>query len=69
MRNRVPESHNIEALAAENTDFRWVIYTANNCQLVLMALEPKEEIGSEVHNLDQFFRVEVGTGEAIHDGV
>ena len=34
-----------------------------------MALKPGEEIGSEVHQLDQFFRVEHGTGEAILDGV
>ena len=60
---------NIEALAAENTDFRRVGYTAKNCQLVLMSLKPKEEIGAEVHKLDQFFRVEEGSGEAILDGV
>lgn len=39
------------------------------CQLVVMALKPKEEIGAEVHKLDQFFRVEEGSGEAILDGV
>lgn len=60
--------HNIEALAADNTDFRRVLYTARNCQLVLMALKPQEEIGAEVHTLDQFFRVEEGTGKAILDG-
>ncbi len=59
---------NIEALAVKNIDFRRVLYTAKNCQLVLMALKPKEEIGEEVHTLDQFFRVEEGTGEAILDG-
>jgi len=58
----------IESLAVENADFRRVLYTATNCQLVLMALKPKEEIGAEVHKLDQFFRVEEGTGEAILDG-
>jgi mannose-6-phosphate isomerase-like protein (cupin superfamily) len=60
---------NIESLAAKNTDFRQVLYTAKNCQLVVMALKPKEEIGAEVHKLDQFFRVEEGTGEAVLDGV
>ena len=59
----------IERLAAENEDFRRVLYTAKNCQLVVMSLKPKEEIGAEVHHLDQFFRVEVGTGEVILDGV
>lgn len=34
-----------------------------------MSLKPQEEIGAEVHHLDQFFRVEAGTGEAILDGV
>lgn len=60
---------NIEAIAVKNEDFRQVLYTAKNCQLVIMALKPKEEIGMEVHKLDQFFRVEAGTGEAILDGV
>lgn len=59
----------IEGLAAENGDFRRVLYTAKNCQLVLMSLKPTEEIGAEVHHLDQFFRVEEGSGEAILDGV
>jgi mannose-6-phosphate isomerase-like protein (cupin superfamily) len=59
----------IEQLAVENTDFRRVLYTARNCQLVLMALKPEEEIGSEAHTLDQFFRVEEGTGDAVLDGV
>jgi mannose-6-phosphate isomerase-like protein (cupin superfamily) len=59
----------IEGLALENTSFRQVLYTAKNCQLVLMALKPKEEIGAEVHTLDQFFRVEEGSGEAVLDGV
>ena len=59
----------IENLAVENVEFRQVVYTAKHCQLVLMALKPKEEIGAEVHKLDQFFRVEEGTGEAVLDGV
>jgi mannose-6-phosphate isomerase-like protein (cupin superfamily) len=59
----------IERLAVGNQDFRRVLYTAKNCQLVLMALEPGEAIGAEVHKLDQFFRVEEGTGEAMLDGV
>lgn len=59
----------IEALSIKNEDFRQVLYTAKSCQLVVMALKPKEEIGAEVHQLDQFFRVEEGTGEAVLDGV
>ena len=59
----------IESLSVNNTDFRRVLYTAKSCQLVIMALKPKEEIGAEVHKLDQFFRVEEGSGEAVLDGV
>ena len=59
----------IERLAVENDEFRRVLYTAKHCQVVLMALKPKEEIGAEVHTLDQFFRVEEGAGEAVLDGV
>jgi mannose-6-phosphate isomerase-like protein (cupin superfamily) len=59
----------IESLAVRNDDFRQVLYTAKHSQLVVMALQPKEEIGAEVHKLDQFFRVEDGNGEAVLDGV
>ena len=59
----------IERVAVTNEEFRRVLYTAKNCQLVVMALKPKGEIGMEVHMLDQFFRVEEGTGEAVLDGV
>jgi mannose-6-phosphate isomerase-like protein (cupin superfamily) len=60
---------NIEEISIKNEDFRQVLYTAKNCQLVIMALKPKEEIGMELHTLDQFFRVEEGSGEAVLDGV
>ena len=60
---------NIEDLAVKNEEFRRVLYTAKHCQLVVMALKPKEEIGMELHTLDQFFRVEEGAGEAVLDGV
>lgn len=59
----------IEGLATQNDAFRKVLYTAKNCQLVLMSLQPQEEIGAEVHQLDQFFRVEEGSGEVVLDGV
>ena len=59
----------IEGIAVKNDAFRRVLYTAKNCQLVVMALQPGEEIGAEVHTLDQFFRVEEGSGEAVLDGV
>jgi mannose-6-phosphate isomerase-like protein (cupin superfamily) len=60
----------IEKLTEENTDFRRVLYTGKNIQLVLMSLKPGEEIGEEVHDdRDQFFRVEQGTGEVMIDDV
>ena len=59
----------IESVATGNDDFRRVLYTARNCQLVVMALKPQEDIGAEIHKLDQFFRVEQGQGEAVLDGV
>lgn len=59
----------IEALTVENTDFRRVLYTGHNLQLVLMAIQPGEEIGEEVHDdRDQFFRFENGVGEVWIDG-
>jgi mannose-6-phosphate isomerase-like protein (cupin superfamily) len=61
---------NIERLTEENENFRQVLYTGNYLQLVLMALQPGDEIGEEVHeDRDQFFRVEAGEGELIIDGV
>jgi mannose-6-phosphate isomerase-like protein (cupin superfamily) len=60
---------NIEQLTKENSNFRKVLYTAHYGQLVLMSLLPMEEIGEEVHGLDQFLRIESGTGKAVLDGV
>lgn len=59
----------IEGIAIGNEAFRRVLYTAKHCQLVVMALKPGEEIGAEVHKLDQFFRIESGAGEAVLEGV
>lgn len=57
---------NIEALTLQNDNFRSVLYTAGHCQLVLMALNPGEEIGLETHeDNDQFFRFEKGEGKVI----
>lgn len=60
---------NIEDLSVDNKNFRKVLYTAKHCQLVVMSLNPGEDIGSEAHaNVDQFFRVEEGTGAIVIDG-
>ena len=59
----------IESLTEANDDFRRVLYTGHHLQLVLMALEPGQDIGSETHAThDQFFRVETGHGEVVIDG-
>ncbi|HUH87841.1 MAG TPA: cupin domain-containing protein [Pusillimonas sp.] len=59
----------IEKLTVENDLFRKVLYTGKHLQLVLMTLQPGEEIGAEVHEgHDQFFRIEDGQGEVIIDG-
>ena len=59
---------NIEQDTLKNTDFRRVIYTAKHCQLVLMSLPPKEEIGLETHEEnDQFLRFEGGSGAVFID--
>lgn len=60
---------NIEKMAKENDNFRKVLYTAKFSQLVVMSLLPNEDIGEEVHELDQFLRVETGNGKAVLDGV
>ena len=60
---------NIEQDTLNNTDFRKVVYTAKHCQLVLMSLEPGEEIGVETHaDNDQFLRFEGGEGKCLIDG-
>lgn len=59
----------LEELTEGNTDFRRVVYTGKHLQLVLMCLQPGEEIGEEVHqDHDQFFRIEEGQGEVWIDG-
>lgn len=60
----------IEEATKKNTDFRHVLYTGKYSQLVLMSLQPMEEIGLEVHSdRDQFFRFEEGEGKVVIDGV
>ena len=59
----------IEKQTVENTDFRRVLYSGPHSQLVLMSLQPSEDIGMEVHtDNDQFFRFEQGSGKVIIDG-
>ena len=59
----------LEKETLQNNSFRKVLYTAKYSQLVLMSLQPKEEIGMETHEKnDQFFRFESGQGKCIIDG-
>ncbi len=60
---------NIEQDTLSNTNFRKVLYTGKHGQVVVMCLQPGEDIGMEVHTgLDQFFRVDKGQGKVIMDG-
>jgi mannose-6-phosphate isomerase-like protein (cupin superfamily) len=60
----------IEAVTEANPDFRQVLYTGKNLQLVVMSLKPGEDIGVETHTThDQFFRVVKGKGEVVIDGI
>ncbi len=68
---------NIEDATADNQHYRRELFTAKHSQLVLMNLRPGEEIGMEVHELDQFIRFEAGEGKVelngkvhdVHDGI
>ena len=59
---------NLEKKTADNETFRTVLFTAHYCQLVVMSLKPGEDIGAEVHGVDQFIRIEKGSGIALLDG-
>ena len=59
----------IEKATEDNDDYRRVVYTGKHLQLVLMTLQPGEQIGEEVHEThDQFFRFEKGKGQVVIDG-
>ncbi len=60
---------NIEKETQDNGFFRKVLYTAQNSQLVIMSLVAGEEIGEEIHTLDQFLRIEKGVGKAVLNDV
>jgi mannose-6-phosphate isomerase-like protein (cupin superfamily) len=62
-------SINIEEKTLAGNNFREVLHTTARSQLVIMTLQPGEEIGMEHHEgHDQFIRVEAGEGVAILDG-
>ncbi len=59
----------IEKETKDNDNFRKVLYTGKNSQLVVMSIEAGDEIGEEVHDLDQFIRIEDGRGKAVLDNI
>jgi mannose-6-phosphate isomerase-like protein (cupin superfamily) len=60
---------NIESKTLANENFREVLFTSANVQLVVMSIAPGGEIGLETHeDVDQFIRIEAGAGKAILDG-
>ncbi len=62
-------SNNLEKDSLENENFRQVLFTGKHSQLVVMSLNPNEEIGEEVHEVDQFIRIESGKAKFILDGI
>jgi mannose-6-phosphate isomerase-like protein (cupin superfamily) len=60
---------NIEKETLENEHYRKVLYTSKDNQLVVMTIQPGDEIGSEIHELGQFIRIEAGSAKVVLDGV
>ena len=60
---------NIEKETLENENFRKTLWTLKNMQLVVMSLKVGEEIGEEIHQIDQFIRIEKGEAKSVLNGV
>jgi mannose-6-phosphate isomerase-like protein (cupin superfamily) len=67
MAKQIKLSHlfNIQQYTLNNTNYREVVVTNDHSQIVVMSLLPGEEIGMEVHEVDQFIRIEKGKGIVI----
>lgn len=73
--NEVPESLlpeaeplaiNLEEATVNNQNFREVIWTGDHMQLVLLSLEPGEEIAMEMHeDLNQLLKIEKGQAQIL----
>jgi mannose-6-phosphate isomerase-like protein (cupin superfamily) len=69
-----PQEHpldevDIVGLARSNDDFRRVVMTGPNMQIVVMTIQPGESIGAETHpDNDQMLFFVDGEGEAVLDG-
>jgi mannose-6-phosphate isomerase-like protein (cupin superfamily) len=58
-----PYVANIEELTIQNDNFRTALWTGNSMQLTVMAIQPGDDIGLEIHDdHDQFLRIEEGIG-------
>ena len=64
----IPYAEDLDKLARANQDFRRVLFTGTHSQLVIMTLAPGEEIGEEVHDVDQILYAVDGEGESIIAG-
>ena len=56
------------ALATKNTHFQKEVYLDDNCQIVLMSIEPGDDIGEETHDADQTTFIVAGEGQVVVDG-
>lgn len=66
---QAPLHINIELETLENPFYRRVIYTSKHSQTALMNLPSGADVPEEIHEGDQFVRIEAGTGVAVVDGV
>ncbi len=63
-----PYVGHIEKDTLDNTNFRKVLYTGKFAQLVVMCVQPGDELGNEIHPaVDQFFRIEKGEAKFVFD--
>lgn len=60
--------HNYVELARQNDAFRKTIVTGAHSQVVVMAIQPGEDIGEEIHDGDQILLFVEGEGDAVLEG-
>ena len=63
-----PFHGDIEKLTEQNADFRRVLFTGAHTQVVAMSIAAGEEIGDEVHRVDQCFFFVDGKGQSVISG-
>lgn len=65
-----PYRGDLFTIARDSDDFRRVLATTTHTQLVVMTIQPGDEIGAEIHDdVDQVLIAVEGAGESIIDGV